>query len=138
MRKTKRNLRKTKSAKKYSKKDIKKYIKKYLTKKLGRSKVDKLLKRYKLRKIKKSKKSRKSRKLRGGGSFVPQDLVNTFRGIQDGVLDLYSGFKGGNPPQSSSVSSQPALMRSSHTYEKMPNLQQLNEEADLRVSKMLN
>ena len=41
------------------------------------------------------KQGRKSRKLRGGGSLVPQDLVNTGRSVQDYFVKMYHNFTGG-------------------------------------------
>jgi len=93
-----------------------------------------------MRKYKKHRKKSRKYRLKGGGNFpyLPQGLVNTGWNTQHGALKLINDYSGKPSPPGIYPTQQPELIRYDRPPLTIPNLNALNETADLSVAGLLS
>jgi hypothetical protein len=85
----------------------------------------------------------RTRKIKGGGNlnyhdFIPQDLVNGFRSVEDQASNLYRSFIGKSPLPSSSPVVQPSLVQNNTPIPLRTNINDSNASADIKVNALLH
>lgn len=120
-----------------------KYFRKHRKTHKKHKKCYKTHKRYRKSLLRRNKKHRKkSRKYlaKGGGNFpyLPQGLVNTFWNTQHGAHKIINDYSGLPSTPGIYPTQQPDLIHSDTPPISVPNLNALNETADLDVAGLLN